>query len=210
MGVRQIQLLVALSLLLPPNAPAADDKHKQPSRSIRGKGKRFLAFAYTSERLTSEGKKPIPGTTIAADPRVLPMGSRVRITGAGGYSGIYTVSDKGGAIKGRKVDIFVRSHNEAVQFGRQEVYIDVLDAPQQSTRARRAPDYEPPACQGCGRKQPNVMITRDESVRSNRNLAGRHGAPGRVGTVSGGSDSRKAGDSAAIVSVSSIEGASSN
>ena len=51
------------------------------------------------------------------------MGSRVRITGAGEYSGIYTVSDKGGRIKGQKVDVFVGSHAEARQFGRKQVYV---------------------------------------------------------------------------------------
>ena len=113
--MRQIQLLVALSLLVAPNAPSAGDKHKQPSGSMRAKGRKFLAFAYTSRRLTSEGKKPIAGTTIAADPRVLPIGTRVRITEAGGYSGIYTVSDTGGAIKGQKIDVFVRNYAEARQ-----------------------------------------------------------------------------------------------
>ena len=142
MGVRQFKLLVALSLLLSEAPGAADDKHKQPLRSAKGKIRKFLAFAYTSGRLTSEGNKPIAGTTIAADPRVLPMGSRVRITGAGEYSGIYTVSDKGSAIKGQKVDIFVRSRDEAIQFGRKHVYIDILDMPQQSRRARREPGDE--------------------------------------------------------------------
>ena len=114
--MRQIQLLVALSLLLSPNAPAADDKHKQPSAQMRGKARKFLAFAYTSGRLTSEGQKPVAGTTIAADPRVLPMGSRVRITDAGGYSGIYTVSYIGSAIIGQKIDIFVNREEENFSF----------------------------------------------------------------------------------------------
>ena len=187
MGVRQIQLLVALSLLLAPNAPAADDKHKQPSARMRLKARKFLAFAYTSGRLTSEGKKPIAGTTIAADPRVLPMGSRVRITDAGKYSGVYTVSDRGSEIKGQKVDIFVGSREEARQFGRKQVYVAVLD----SARRRRAGSEESRGntvaeCRGCGRKQPKAMIAIDEASRNNRNIVSRPGAAGGVGTGSGG------------------------
>jgi 3D (Asp-Asp-Asp) domain-containing protein len=196
--VRQIQLLVALSLLVAPNAPSAGDKHKQPSGSMRAKGRKFLAFAYTSGRLTSEGAKPIVGTTIAADPKVLPMGTRVRITEAGGYSGIYTVSDTGGAIKGQKIDVFVRNYDEARQFGRKQVYVTVLDSPEKA------------ACSGCGRKQPKAMITVDDAARSNRNRPSRLGASGGMGESSGGSDSRQAGNPSSLAGVSTLEGPSLN
>jgi 3D (Asp-Asp-Asp) domain-containing protein len=141
--VREIKLLVALSLILTPNAPSSDDKHKQPLHSMRGKARKFLAYAYTSGRLTSQGQKPIQGTTIAADPRVLPMGSRVKITGAGHYSGEYVVSDKGSKIKGRKVDIFVGSYQEARTFGRKDVLIEVLAIPKSAPAVAQ--------CRGCGR-----------------------------------------------------------
>jgi 3D (Asp-Asp-Asp) domain-containing protein len=208
--VRQIQLLVALSLLVAPNAPSAGDKHKQPSGSMRSKGRKFLAFAYTSRRLTSEGKKPIAGTTIAADPRVLPIGTRVRITEAGGYSGIYTVSDTGGAIKGRKIDVFVRNYAEARQFGRKQVYVAVLDRPENTARARRQPGKTVAECSGCGRKQLKAMITVDEAARSNRNIPSRLGATGGMGESSGGSDSRQAGDPSSLAGVSTLEGPSLN
>jgi 3D (Asp-Asp-Asp) domain-containing protein len=196
--VRQIQLLVALSLLVAPNAPSAGDKHKQPSGSMRAKARKFLAFAYTSGRLTSEGTKPIAGITIAADPKVLPMGTRVRITEAGGYSGVYTVSVTGGAIKGRKIDVFVRNYAEARQFGRKQVYVTVLDMPANT------------ACSGCGRKQPKAMITVDEAARSNRNSPSRLGASGGMGEGSGGSDSRQAGNPSSLAGVSTFEGPSLN
>src|SRR5919199_6448600 len=104
MEMRKSKLLVAVSLLLAPAAPAADHKHKQPmNRHERGK---FVAFAYTSNKKTKEGKPPVPGFTIAADPSVLPLGSRVQIAGAGPWSGEYRVGDVGGKIKGKKVDIY--------------------------------------------------------------------------------------------------------
>ena len=115
---------------------------------MRSKARKFLAFAYTSGRLTSEGNKPIAGTTIAADPEVLPMGTRVRITEAGEYSGVYTVSDKGSEIKGQKVDVFVGSYAEARQFGRKQVYVAVLDRPEKTARARRQPGTHSGRMQG--------------------------------------------------------------
>ncbi|HYP05506.1 MAG TPA: 3D domain-containing protein [Bryobacteraceae bacterium] len=151
--MRQIQLLVVLSLALSPYATADGDQHKHSLRSMRAKAKKFLAFAYTSKRMTSEGSKPIAGTTIAADPQILPMGSRVQVTGAGKYSGIYTVSDKGGAIKGNKVDIFVGSREEALEFGRKQVYVALLQTPKEAARAMRKPGTESAGCEGCGRRQ---------------------------------------------------------
>lgn len=59
---------------------------------------------------------------IAADPRVLPLGSRVYVD-AGPWSGNYLVSDTGGAIKGKKIDIWVPGCSEARRFGRRSVQI---------------------------------------------------------------------------------------
>ena len=59
---------------------------------------------------------------IAADPRVLKLGSRVYVN-AGAWSGNYLVSDTGGAIKGNKIDIWVPSCSEARRFGRRTVQV---------------------------------------------------------------------------------------
>jgi 3D (Asp-Asp-Asp) domain-containing protein len=136
---------------------ADGDQHKHSLRSKRANAKKFTAFAYTSKRMTSEGTKPIAGTTIAADPRVIPMGSRVQVTGAGKYSGIYTVSDIGGAIKGHKIDVFVNSREEALIFGRKQVYVAVLSEPRVTARAMRKPGVQTATCKSCGRKQSDVL-----------------------------------------------------
>jgi 3D (Asp-Asp-Asp) domain-containing protein len=65
---------------------------------------------------------------IAADPRLLPLGSRVRLE-AGGYSGEYLVADTGGAIRGRRIDIWTSSSSEAMRFGRRAVKLTVLSYP---------------------------------------------------------------------------------
>ena len=40
--------------------------------------------------------------------------------------GIFTVEDRGGAIKGNKIDVYFNSHNEALAFGRKQLQIRVI------------------------------------------------------------------------------------
>jgi len=81
----------------------------------------FSASAYCFSGRTSMGHGVRRGL-IAADPHVLPLGSKVFIN-AGPWSGTYLVSDTGGAIRGKKVDIWVPSCSEARKFGRRTVQI---------------------------------------------------------------------------------------
>lgn len=58
---------------------------------------------------------------IAVDPNVIPLGSKVYVEGYG-----YAIAgDTGGAIKGRKIDIFISSHSQAVAWGRKTVNVYV-------------------------------------------------------------------------------------
>lgn len=84
----------------------------------------FDATAYCLKGRTASGMDAKPGM-IAADPRVLPLGTVVHLR-SGSYTGTYTVMDTGGRIKGRRVDVYVASHREAMQFGRRPVKIKVL------------------------------------------------------------------------------------
>jgi 3D (Asp-Asp-Asp) domain-containing protein len=84
----------------------------------------FTATAYCLRGRTAMGHGVRRGI-IAADPRVLRLGSRVNL-GAGAYSGQYLVSDTGGKIKGKKIDIWVPNCAEARRFGRRTVSIGVL------------------------------------------------------------------------------------
>lgn len=81
----------------------------------------FSASAYCFSGRTATGQGVRRGI-IAADPRVLKMGSKVVID-AGPWSGIYTVADTGGGIKGKKIDIWVPSCSEARRFGRRTVQV---------------------------------------------------------------------------------------
>jgi 3D (Asp-Asp-Asp) domain-containing protein len=94
----------------------------------KGHARRFAvwATAHSQEGTTADGGKSREGV-LAADPAVIPLGSRVRVSGAGRYSGIYVVKDTGRAIRGREIDIYMRSGAEAKRFGRKEVTIEILD-----------------------------------------------------------------------------------
>ncbi|MGB7208200.1 MAG: 3D domain-containing protein [Pyrinomonadaceae bacterium] len=84
----------------------------------------FVATAYCLRGKTAMGHGVRSGL-IAADPRVLRLGSRINL-GAGAYSGNYLVSDTGGKIKGRRLDIWMASCSEARRFGRRNVTVSML------------------------------------------------------------------------------------
>jgi len=84
----------------------------------------FHATAYCLKGRTASGEHVRPGI-IAADPRVLPLGTVVHLR-AGRYTGTYTVLDTGGRIRGRLIDVYVPTQKEAIQFGRQKVKIKIV------------------------------------------------------------------------------------
>jgi 3D (Asp-Asp-Asp) domain-containing protein len=93
----------------------------------------YSATAYSLRGKTASGRFVTRGL-IAADPRVLPLGTRVRLD-AGPWSGEYLVADTGGAIRGRIIDIWTPSTREALQFGRRQVRLTVLSFPERRGRA---------------------------------------------------------------------------
>ena len=87
--------------------------------------RRFEATAYSIDGETAAGTQAHEGV-VAADPRVLPLGSRIRVHDAGEYSGVYVVRDTGPKIKGRTIDLYLRNPGEAKRFGRRTVRVEVL------------------------------------------------------------------------------------
>lgn len=86
---------------------------------------RFTATAYTIEGRTASGKRTRAGTC-AADLDVLPLGTRIRVHGAGRHSGEYVVRDTGRKIVGNTIDLYIADDGEAKRFGRKEVNVEVL------------------------------------------------------------------------------------
>ncbi len=92
----------------------------------------YVATAYSLRGRTASGMMVSRGL-IAADPRVLPLGSRVRLE-VPGYHGEYLVADTGGMIKGKRIDIWIASSREAMRFGRRTVKLTVLSYPAKKAR----------------------------------------------------------------------------
>jgi 3D (Asp-Asp-Asp) domain-containing protein len=106
-------------------ASLASPTTERPVEIIAVAAQTYTATAYSLRGRTASGK-PVSRGLIAADPSVLPLGTRVRVE-AGTFSGEYVVADTGGAVKGRRIDIWTPTAREALQFGRRVVKLTVLE-----------------------------------------------------------------------------------
>lgn len=95
-----------------------------PTNASASQPSNYTATAYSLLGKTASGRRVSKGL-IAADPRVLPLGTRVHLH-AGPYTGEYLVADTGGAIRGKRIDIWTPSGREAMRFGRRTVKLTVL------------------------------------------------------------------------------------
>jgi 3D (Asp-Asp-Asp) domain-containing protein len=87
---------------------------------------RFHATAYCKGTTTASGTTVRTGIA-AADPLLLPVGSVIQVESLSPrYNGIYTVMDTGPAVQGREIDIYMWNCNEALDFGRRSIAINVL------------------------------------------------------------------------------------
>ncbi|MEW6733029.1 MAG: 3D domain-containing protein [Acidobacteriota bacterium] len=120
--VRQQILAEIPNLLL--HEQSLDESFTDIHESEYGPTQTFVATAYCIKNVTACGVMVRPGI-IAADPKVIPLGSIVRLK-AGKYSGTYRVLDTGPAIRGTRLDIYVSCRSEAISFGRRKVEVEVL------------------------------------------------------------------------------------
>jgi len=77
-----------------------------------------VATAYCLAGITATGTHTAPGT-VAVDPSVIPLGSRLYVTGYGPGRAL----DTGGAIRGRRIDVWFASCARAMQWGRRTVTV---------------------------------------------------------------------------------------
>lgn len=110
------------------NNKAKADKKKAKKKAKKKKKKKqpklignFKITAYCIHGRTASGTTTTPNRTIAADPSVLPYGTEVIINGKK-----YVVEDTGGAIKNNRIDIYMSTYNEAINWGVR--YVDVYYA----------------------------------------------------------------------------------
>lgn len=100
------------------------------ARAVYPRGKFIVnASAYTaaadecgkSDGITASGLKVMEKRTLACPPQ-FPLGTKIKIDDMG----IYTCEDRGGAIKGNHVDIYMQTKKEAFAFGRRNLTAEVV------------------------------------------------------------------------------------
>ena len=92
------------------------------SRAIVMEASAYLAGDGDGAGITATGVPAVRGIA-AVDPDVIPLGTRLFIPGYGEA----IAADTGGAIVGNKIDLVMDSYGEAMDFGRQDVTVYVLD-----------------------------------------------------------------------------------
>ena len=92
------------------------------SRAIVMEASAYLAGDGDGLGITATGVPAVRGIA-AVDPDVIPLGTRLFIPGYGEA----IAADTGGAIIGNKIDLVMDSYGEAMEFGRQDVTVYVLD-----------------------------------------------------------------------------------
>ncbi|MCR8744062.1 SH3 domain-containing protein [Romboutsia lituseburensis] len=99
-----------------------NSNEENTSSSTNGRTLTVNASAYSGHTITATGTTPKWGT-IAVDPSVIPYGTKVYIPM---FDKVFIAEDCGGAIKGNKIDIFMNSEQECVNFGRKNIEIKIL------------------------------------------------------------------------------------
>lgn len=114
--------IISQPLYGPPEPPHIDEILTQANEV-------YEVTAYTagddftpSHGITASGKRVKAGETVAC-PRELPLGTRINIEGVGPR----VCLDRGGAIKGRKLDVYMPSIKEARKFGRQTLKVTIIN-----------------------------------------------------------------------------------
>ena len=79
-------------------------------------------YTHTGNR-TASGVYPKAGRTVAVDKNVIPLGTMIYVEGYG----IMVAEDTGGDIKGKRLDVFVNTKEEAIKLGRKKAKVYLLD-----------------------------------------------------------------------------------
>ncbi|MDA1307817.1 MAG: 3D domain-containing protein [Acidobacteria bacterium] len=126
MALAALAFIVIYEQVIPDSRQARLDSASETAAPTPGGTVRFQVTAYCKGTTTASGVRVKAGMA-AADPKVLPLGSVIRIEGVPAkYEGIYTVLDTGPAVQGRILDIYMWSCYEALDFGRRRAAVTVL------------------------------------------------------------------------------------
>ena len=74
------------------------------------------------EQYTTSGTIPVAGRTVAVDPDIIPLGSKILIDGHE-----YIAEDTGSGVKGNHIVIYFDSHEEALEWGVKTLEVEVFE-----------------------------------------------------------------------------------
>lgn len=125
-GVRVIALILAIIAFLTQCYDINDPVYGPPPPPPQ---EIYVVTAYTagdrytpSHGVTASGERVKSGVTVSCPPE-LPLGTRIRIEDVG----TRICQDRGGAIKGRRLDVYMTSIAEAKTFGRRELAVTIIN-----------------------------------------------------------------------------------
>ncbi|HZG72465.1 MAG TPA: 3D domain-containing protein [Chondromyces sp.] len=104
---------------------SSTDKSKEVVKELRVSSSAYTANCKGCSGITATGinlKKNPNAKVIAVDPKVIPLGTKVYVEGYGEA----VAGDKGGAIKGNKIDVHMATKKEALNWGRRTVTVKIL------------------------------------------------------------------------------------
>ncbi|MEK3980129.1 3D domain-containing protein [Psychrobacillus sp. FSL K6-2836] len=86
----------------------------------------YTAYCYGCIGITAYGidlRNNPEEKVIAVDPTVIPLGTKVWVEGYGEA----IAGDTGGAIKGNRIDVFIPTYDGAIEWGRQEIVLKIME-----------------------------------------------------------------------------------
>ncbi|WP_409360649.1 3D domain-containing protein [Aneurinibacillus migulanus] len=101
------------------------DENVQQGKVMTVESSAYTANCAGCSGVTSQGinlKENPDAKVISVDPSVIPLGSKVYVEGYG----TAIAGDTGGAIKGKKIDVFFPEREQALQWGRKNVTVKVI------------------------------------------------------------------------------------
>jgi len=109
------------SVVAPVMFPGVVQEYQEPEPEPEPEPVVFESTAYTwTGCRTASGSWPSRGT-IATDPRVIPLGTELYIEGYGPA----VAADTGGAIQGQRIDLYMDTKHECLQWGRRKVEVQI-------------------------------------------------------------------------------------
>lgn len=126
--------VVTLAESKPKQEQQTSSNSKQKEKSSKPSGGKEFTMQATAYTATCSGCSGITATginllanpnmkVVAVDPNVIPLGTKVWVSGYGEA----IAGDTGGSIKGNKIDVHVSSKAEALNYGHQTVTVKVIE-----------------------------------------------------------------------------------